>query len=183
MVNTETFYIIPNTTYRCYPIPNKFENAKIKSIYKYINDGNHTRILIIVTCDLQSQNNSIMKMLKKECILKNDFELNLEEINISFIMNNGEIYGPEYFFIIPEDNVQSLDDLYVDYRFVCSHGYWNLQENSDFDMTILEYNNILNTDSAKILEHLDGLKLHGNAIELDKESKYIKICDKINLYF
>ena len=169
-----TFYIIPNTIYRSYPIPTKFENVKLRSVYKYKIDDTKTRLLIILTADLQPQTKAILKMLRSEFSKKKyrKLSLNLDNIYINFILNGGTIYGPEYFFIIPGDNEDDEN------RFICDHGYWNLQDKSDLDITLTEYNKILNTNS-KIVTHLENTTLHGNAIRLDKENNCVIIGDEI----
>ena len=173
MDNTNTFSITPKTMFRCYPKPVNFENGKIKSIYKHNIDDTKTRLLIVVTCDLQSQNKTITKMLEKQVDFENNFTINLNEMYISLILDDAIIYGPEYFFIIPRDD-ENEENI-----FICDHGYWNLQHKSDLDMTLTEYNDILNTNSAKVLSHLDDIVLCGNAIELDKKENSVTICNEV----
>ena len=169
----DTFYIIPNTIYRCYPIPTKFENVKLRSVYKYKIDDTKVRLLIILTADLQPQTKTILQMLRREVSKKKyrNFSLNLDNIYINFILDGGKLYGPEYFFIIPSDDEDDAN------RFICDHGYWNLQDKSDLDITLTEYNKILNTNS-KIVTHMEDTTLHGNAIRLDKENNCVIIGDE-----
>ena len=172
MSDEDIFYLIPNTIFCQSPIPHKFENVSLKSIYKYAINDNQTRLLIILNADLKSKSENILKSFQQSeyTILEPSFSLNLTEIYLSFIhwKDSNQTYGLEYFFMTTREDPNDEN------VFIANHGYWNLQFKSDLDITRSELQQFMIPEN-KIHNHLEENVLTGQAISLDTDKNVVSI--------
>lgn len=172
MTTEDKFYLIPNTIFCQYPLPHKFDHVSLKSIYKYPLDNNRVRLLIILNADLKSKSQQIQKYFEQSefIILEPSFSLNLTEIYVSYIYSqeSNQTYGPEYFFMATREHPEDED------VFISNHGYWNLQFKSDLDVSRSELRQFMIPEN-KILSHLEGTQLLGQAISNTNDKHVVSI--------
>tara|TARA_A100001015_G_scaffold317787_1_gene435681 strand:+ start:1963 stop:2505 length:543 start_codon:yes stop_codon:yes gene_type:complete len=172
MDDKEIFYLRPNTIYSQSVSPHRFGEVFLKSVYKYCLSENQIRVLIILSCNLESPGKNILREFRYQeyKFLEPFFSIDLSEVYISFLYkkDNNQILGPEYFLINQSDEKDNNN------IFIVNHEYWNFKFQSDLNVTRDELKYFMVTKN-EICVNLKTDKLTGEAILLDDDKKLIHI--------